>query len=262
MSKWKFKLGAGAAMVALLSAMPSLANQAGDILQQMGNTYKNAKTYQARIIQRVSGKSQQGQPFTTTITRQIRFQSPNRFLIQESAEGTGAAAKVHGGQTVVSDGKSMVIYAPTAKKYQRRPVPPTVSLPQLFALMRLNVMPQPNISSASLLADTSVGGHPAYNIVVKPTLRGGVPAAQRAQAEAALKKAKPIHVAIEKNSNTLLLLDQTLGTSAIHIEMSGQQVNGALGDNAFNFAIPAGATEVKASPGGMPGQPGAPGGAR
>jgi outer membrane lipoprotein-sorting protein len=243
----------------LPAALPTAsAESAQDVLKKMAAVYETAKSFQGSVTQRQKGKTRDGKSATLTTTQQLHYKGPNLFHIQISATGTGAAAASASqmGITFVSDGKNIFIYRPAQKKYARQPSPPSLPLSKI-----LRVIPNPATPGLSLLSPTSVQGHAAYVVQVKPTKPPNVPPQQRAQVEAYFKTLKPTQYMIDKQNYHLLKITTAQGTNTSEIEFGPQTINGNVAPALFAFTPPAGTTEMTPPAGGNAPSPGLPGGA-
>jgi outer membrane lipoprotein-sorting protein len=242
-------LGLFATAALLLGALPTAhaaAEDAQSILKKVSNTYATAKTFQAQITMRRSGKGQDGKSFSITTLQQIKYKSPNLLLVKSTTSIVGGpAGKGHPStQTMVSDGHSILVYFASNKQYMRqnRPLP--------GGLSSLITLPSPQTPGLSMLAPTTLQGHTAYVLQIMPQLPPNLPAAQRAQI-------KPAQIFIDKQTYHLLKIAINGGPQPYLIQLDSQVFNQAIPDSTFHFTLPAGAKEyVPRSPGMMGSAPG------
>ena len=247
------------------------------ILKKMADVYTKAKTYQASVITLQTSKTPDGKSYTVTETDRVQFKSPNLLHKSVKLTGTGAAATPQGAQQlalrsveIFSDGKSATMYVPFKKMYQKQPVPPSIQLAQIVAL--LQAVPPINQPGLTLLPNTAnVEGHMAYIIEVKPVPPPNLKAADQQKFQAYLKQFKQYpRLMIDKQNYTLLEYTVTTAAGSAHANLSSQVFGGDIPASAFTFSPPAGVKEFVApkapaggalgAPGGIPGGGGVPGG--
>lgn len=235
----------------LLASAPGHAQDVQTILNKVAAVYKNAKSYQAQasISQTMKMGNQQRKQSATISTK---YKAPNKV-----------ATIIQGSQSlqVYSDGKTMYIYFPTEKAYQKMPAPASLVQPggmgavsggdpsqmgaQLQAMFGKN---------AKKLPDKSVGGKPAF--VIRSSQSGKSPdgkASFQTTVTAFIDKATYMLRQLVLNSTHSQGGQKMMQT--ITISFASQRINPNLPDSVFTFKPPAGAKErqVQSAPGAPPG---------
>ena len=257
----------------LLAFSPYIASAAGDtapdILTKMGSVYSTAKSFQATITSKETGKTQDGKPFTVTATQEIRYKAPNMVFVTMKQVGTGAATgkkpdgspMLDSGRVVInSDGKTLTIYSETRNQYVKQAALPNIPLAEAFALLKR--LPGPKAPGVSLASTTTVGGRAAYVIQVTPVMPANLAPADQTKWKAAAKDAQPLKMMVDKQNYQLLGLNESAKGGSLEISFGSQTVNGSVPANAFSFTPPAGSKEAPkppqqptGAPGGIPGAP-------
>ncbi len=239
-------LFAATVSLAILPALSSSADQAQDILKKMEGVYKTAKSFESSINIKQSGKSPDGKSVSASTMQQVRYKAPNLFTVLMKISLVGGPAK-NKSQTeqIVSDGKMVYQYNPQKKEYVKRPVPPSLPLPQFLQLVMQRLsLPRPGIPNTTLGKPTSLNGHAVNTIQIRP----------------GTATAPPFSFLIDKKTSHLLKITVTSPKINIDVDMSDQKMNANINSSVFAFRIPAGAKEVQpTAPGARgPGGPGTP----
>jgi outer membrane lipoprotein-sorting protein len=223
------------------------AQSAADIYKKMSDVYANAKSYQGTIVQTNIGKSQDGKAARQTVKVNINYKAPNKYNIVNNRTVTVGPTTQTDSQGMVSDGKSVYMYAPSKKLYQRAPVQNQSILARFFAQLKAS-------NGFTLLPATTVNGRAAY--VLKPNAP-----TQGSPAEIANAKNVNIAVMIDKQNYHLLKMTLVSPSGSMSQMVSNQVVNGNIPDSAFAWTPPAGYKEFvpPPAPNGAPGGPGVPG---
>ncbi len=223
--------------------------QATAVLKKMQALYQTAKTYKGTTRGTQSGKGPDGKVSSLTTTQEIRYKSPNRFLIKLSfSGGTGQAAQVNGTtQTVACDGKTIYQYSSKLNQYRKQPAPPTIQRPGPLSINFDSI-----VADAKMLPSTSVGGRPAFVIQAERPMPPNVPPDKAAQIKPLLK----FNILVDKSTYYLLRICGPKGENAT--DFTDQAINAALPDSAFAFVPPAGAKLFVPPATPAPGAPGAP----
>jgi|SRR5579871_3407699 len=227
---------------------PAGAEDAAGIVTKMFDSYKNIKTYEATIVTNQSGKAKEGQ-FGVMATQNIRFKAPNLAYSEVKQVGSGVAkGKVEANGVILNcDGKTVIQYLVSKKMYRKQAAPPTLSIYAVLAFLKVLPGPKtPNIQFA-LGAPTTVSGHAAYTILVKPQVPKDAPADQKQKIADAIKKVS-IKFTVDKSNYHMLTFKQVNGPSSVDIDVHEHVINSALAANAFGFKLPADAKEAPAAP--------------
>ena len=233
---------ASALALASLAGAPGAARAQGnasDIYKKMTAVYANAKSYQGTVIRQEKGMTPQGKPATQTTTIKINYKAPNKFLVANTTRSSSGAKTVVVHQSLVSDGKSMVMFTPDQKLFQRAPVPVENTLTRFFALLNPTI-------GFTLQPDSSFNSRPAY--VLKPNIPPNLNAQQLEQA----KKAN-ILLLIDKKTFQFLKLTISSAKGSLVQSASGQTLNGAISDSVFIWTPPASYKEQVRPQQGAPG---------
>ncbi|HZP80796.1 MAG TPA: DUF2092 domain-containing protein [Chthonomonadaceae bacterium] len=261
----RFRPASGVLMLSTLAlalARPHTARAAEDaqsILKKMAGAYSAAKTYQGRITIKQAGKTPNGKAVTMTSKQQIKYKQPNRFFVNVSMNLTGVpnAPARNMDRIMVSDGTTVTVYMAANKQYMKQKGVPPLDLSKL-----LQGLTGVNAPGATLLPPTTVQGHSAYVVQVKPDLSHLPPNLPPAERTKLLASIKPDKFFIDRQNYHLLRMTRSIGGSSMDVELESQVFNAAIPDTAFRFTPPAGAKEFVPPRGpGMvaPGAPGAPG---
>ncbi|HLV81888.1 MAG TPA: DUF2092 domain-containing protein [Chthonomonadaceae bacterium] len=258
--------------ISLTGLQAARADEAQDLLRKMNSLYTGARSYAGTVTIHTNGKSpQNGQAYTVTTIKRVRYKSPNQLHLDLSVNGTGALARMTQNGLVVSNGHTIFQYSPQQKQYVKNAAPPRIMLPQVLNL--------PNLPSATfkVVGSTTVNGHAASELEARlkmPTLPPNTTPQTRQRIEQQIQK--PVRLVIDRQNGALLHLSQETMGGAITIDYTGQTFNGSIPASAFAFKPPAGAKPFTPSaPAGMggpgpgrgapvkppaPGIPGQPGG--
>lgn len=218
-------------------------NQADDVLNKLNATYNSARSYEGDVVIYQTGKDPKGKALSVTTTEHIRFKSPNKFSIQLSMKGTGAAADTAAkmGRSYFSDGHITYVYSPAQKQYMKQITRPVTNLAQLMQLPKTN-MPG---AKTSLAAPTTVQGRSAFDVRIGPDFKGA-PNMTPQQKASMMATMKPIDFLVDRQNYHLLKMIRTTGPSTMTVEYGRQTFNGNIPDSAFTFHPPAGAKEAVA----------------
>jgi outer membrane lipoprotein-sorting protein len=231
-------------------ALPAVADQAQDVMKKMNEVYRTVKTFEGNIVIKQSGKAPNGKQVSAITTQQVRYKSPNMFVVNLKANVTGGPAGSPSSieETIVSDGKMLYQYNPAKKMYNKKPAPPAIALSDLLRLTGVGI-PGPNLPGLAMASPTSFQGHSALVVQFKPQAPPGAAANPRANI--------PVNFYIDKQSHQLLGLRQVGANLSVTMDISGQKLNGGVALSLFAFHPPAGAKEAAAP---MPGsgRPGVP----
>ena len=220
------------------------------LITKMEDVYKNARSFQATITMKQSGKSRSGQAFSLSGTREVRFKAPNRVFDDQRYSGTGAAAQENRNSVLyVGDGKTLFVYQPASQKYAKRPSLPTVTLWQIVG----RYMVIKSRFTFSMGTAAKVNGRDAYVVLAKlkiPTeFPPNVKPADKPKIIEEIKRQRPAQVFIDKHNYQLLRIIGGSSTVNDEINFTGQIVNGPIADSAFTFRVPAGAKLYTPPPG-------------
>ncbi len=215
-----------------------------DIYKKMTDVYSNAKAYQGTITRLEKGQTPQGKPATQTTTVKINFKAPNKFLVANTTSGASAGKSVTMHQSMVCDGKSLVMFSTDKKLYQKAPAPTDNTLARFFAVLNPTV-------GFTLQPETTVNSRPAY--VLKPNVPANLTPQQKEQA----KKVK-ILLMVDKQTYQFLKLTIDSGKGSLVQTVTGQVLNGTVAESQFSWTPPAGYKEQTPPPstGGAPSIPG------
>ena len=227
-----------------LAPITARAESASDIYKKMTDVYANAKSYQGTIIRIEKGKTKDGKPASKTVSVRISFKAPNKYNVSNTTSVTASGKTQSTGQTMVTDGKVLFMYATDKKLYQHGQVPNENMLSRFFALL-------PAANGFMLQPDTTLDGHAVYD------LRPNIPAKGTAAEIAATKNVK-IDILIDKKSYQFLKMTIASPNGSLIQTVNDQAVNGSIADSAFTWTPPAGYKEFKPQP--TQGAPTIPGG--
>jgi outer membrane lipoprotein-sorting protein len=237
----------GAALALAFSALapiPAHAESASVIYKRMSDVYAFAKSFQGTIVRSENGKTPDGKPATQVVTVKVSFKAPNKYLVVNSKAVNVGGKSQTTGQTMVTDGKALYMFAADKKLYQKGQIPNENMLSRFFALLN-------PVNGFTLLPDSTVNGHPAF--VLKPNLPvKGTPT------ELANAKKVTVNLLIDKQTYQFLKMTITSANGSLTQSVNGQVLNGNIPDSVFAWTPPAGYKELKSqsAPGGGPTIPG------
>lgn len=231
-----------------LAPAPARAQAASDVYKKMSDVYSYAKSFQGTITRVEKAKTPDGKAASQTVTVKIAFKAPNKYVVTNTRAVNVGGKSQSSVQTMVTDGKTLFMYVPDKKLYQRGQIPNENMLSRFFALLN-------PVNGFSLLPETNLDGRPAF--VLKPNMPlKGTPT------EIANAKKVKINVLIDKQNYHFLKMIIESPNGNLVQTVSGQSVNGAVPDSIFAWTPPAGYKEFKAPaasggpavPGRAPGQ--------
>jgi outer membrane lipoprotein-sorting protein len=220
------------------------AQSASDVYKKMSDVYAYAKSFQGTIVRTESGKGPDGKPATQVVTVKISFKAPNKYNINNTKSVTVSGKTQSSGQSMVTDGKALYMFAPERKLYQRGQIPNENMLAKFFAVLN-------PANGFTMLPDSKVNGRAAF--VLKPNVpTKGNPA------EIANAKKVTVNVLVDKQTYEFLKMTISGANGSLTQTVNGQVLNGAVPDSVFVWSPPAGYKEVKpqAAPSGGPVIPG------
>ena len=183
------------------------------------------------IVRSESGKTPDGKPATQVVTVKISFKAPNKYNINNSKSVTVGGKSQSSGQSMVTDGKVLYMFAPERKLYQRGQIPNENMLSKFFAILN-------PANGFTMLPDSTVNGRPAF--VLKPNVPTKGTAAEIENA-----KKVTVNVMIDKQNYQFLKMTISGATGKLTQSVNGQVLNGNVPDSVFVWSPPAGYKEVK-----------------
>lgn len=242
------------ACTALMSGLPSRAEDVASIIKKVSDRYLKAKTYQGVIMTHQSMAGANG-PAKVDATQKVFVQIPNHYRFDVSAIGTGAASNAsQNDHSFVCDGKTLYIYYPNAKQYRKNPAPTDFSMQQVVG----SLLPQLDAFSAVGMSEGKTNGQPSITVLMKMQLPKKLPPdispEQKKQIEENLRKSKPVKVIINKSDYSLLEVVINGGAGKdLNIVVSQQSFDKPISPSMFKFTPPAGAKEfIPPKTGGKP----------
>lgn len=235
-----------AALVAAVMALapnPAHAQSASEVYKKMSDVYAAAKSFQGTILRIEKGKTPDGKSASQTVTVKINYKAPNKYFVNNIRSVNAGGKSQNSNQTMVTDGKSLIMFSPDKKVYQRGQVQNQNTLSSFFALLN-------PANGFAILPSTTVNGRSAF--VLKPNApTKGTPA------DIAKAKKVKISLMVDKQNYQFLKLTIESDNGQLTQTVSGQMVNGKIPDSLFVWTPPAGYKEVTAQP--APGGPTVPG---
>jgi outer membrane lipoprotein-sorting protein len=228
----------------VLAPVTAHAQSASDVYKKMSDLYSFAKSYQGTIVRTEKATTPDGKSAVQTVTVKITFKGPNKYIVKNMTSITVAGKSQQSTQIMVTDGKTLLMYSPDKKLYQRGQVPNQNMLSRFFAQMNPG-------NGFSFLPESKVDGRSVF--VLKPN----VPTTGTPEQLANAKKVK-VSILIDKQTFQFVKMTIAGATGSLTQAASGQTVNVSIPDSAFVWTPPASYKEVKApgSPGGGPSMPG------
>ncbi len=251
----------GFASIALLQVNSAQAD-GGAAWTKAISRYKDLKSYEATIVTKNSGVDPKtNRVVSITKTQKVQYKSPNFFHIEITATQTGLDAKTAkefegNNLSLYSDGKTMTIYKPSLKKFQKRAVPPSIPLVSIVQELGTFLNVNPKMLKQLPATGKSQGREGMLFEITVP--------APPATADAAMKKGyedykktlkQSPQFIVDKQNNNFLNFAQISTKQSVNIDYSNQNFSPAFSGSSFNFIPPKGATELKqpvAAPGGAP----------
>ena len=232
-----------AAVAAVGACAPAArAESAADIYKKMTSVYTNAKSFSGTIVRVEQGKTPDGKAATQSVSVKITYKAPNKYAVENKRSVHVGSKSESSDQFMVTDGKSLFLYSPEKKLYQRGVVQNDNLLARYFAVLNPS-------NGFSMLPETTLNGRPV--LVLKPN----APTTGTPQQLAAAKNVK-ISVMIDKKTYQFLKLTIASATGSLSQTVNGQTVNGNIPDSVFAWSPPASYKELKAP--GASGPAGAP----
>ena len=230
-----------------LAPVTAHAQAAADIYKKMSDVYAYAKSFKGSIVRVDQGKTPDGKSASQTVTMKIAFKAPNKYVVRNIKAINVGGKSQSSDQTMITDGKSLFMFSPEKKLYQRGQIQNENMLARFFALLNPT-------NGFSLMPESTVNGRAVF--VLKPTL----PVKGTPQELANAKKVK-INIMIDKQNYQFLKMTISSPTGNLTQSVTEQVVNGTVSDSVFNWNPPAGYKEIKAptAPSGGPSIPRAPG---
>ncbi len=228
----------------VLAPVTARAQSASEVYKKMSDVYSFAKSYQGTIVRTEKGTTPEGKVATQAVTVKINFKGPNKYLVNNMKSITVGGKSQQTTQIMVTDGKTLLMYSPDKKVYQRGQIQNENMLSRFFALLN-------PVNGFSLLPESKVDGRSVF--VLKPNMpTTGTPEQ--------LANAKKVKITIMVDKQTFQFVKMTIAgaTGSLIQSASNQTVNGNIPDSVFVWTPPASYKELKApgSPGGGPTMPG------
>jgi outer membrane lipoprotein-sorting protein len=258
---------------------------AEQILKNMENTTKNAKSYQMKmnvsVKMTMSGGSAAGAPgggnMNMTMTSNMAMVKPNKMRMEsKNSQMPGA------NMTIVSNGKTLWTYNGMFNQYTEKPAPADLSkmnLSQNGGFMNPNQDITKNLKSAKLVGSEKVGNVDTHVIeaVISLPQMGPMGGGQGMPFKFWIGKQDNMLYKFSANVKNTMPIPQPPNqgggaskpqTMTMNLVIQGNvtdvKLNTAIPDSTFTFKPPAGAKKVDQfqmpGMGGMPGGPGGPGG--
>ncbi len=231
-----------------LTPTPVNAQSATEIYKKMSDVYATAKSFQGTIVRSEKVKTKDGKLATQMVSVKINFKAPNKYLVTNTKAVNVGGKSQTSSQAMVTDGKTLYMYSPDRKLYQRGQVPTENMLSRFFSLLN-------PVNGFALLTNSNLNGRAVF--VLAPNLpTKGTPA------EIANAKKVKISLLIDKQNYQFLKMTIDSPNGNLVETISGQAVNGAVSDSVFVWTPPASYKEFKPPtnqggagvPGRIPGQ--------
>ena len=214
-----------------LAPVTARAQSASEVYKKMTDVYSLAKSFQGTIVRKEIGKTPDGKAATQTVTIKINYKGPNKYLVSNLRSVSVGGKTQTTDQVMVTDGKSLYMYAPDKKVWQRGQIQNENMLSRFFAVLNPT-------SGFALLPETTVNGRAAF--AIKPN----VPTTGTPEQLANAKKVK-ISVMIDKLTYQFVKMTISSASGSLVQSTVGQTVNGNVPDSLFNWTPPAKYKEVK-----------------